>query len=618
MIIAMTPLKKFKKSFLAQAFKLVSKRDRKKIIQLAIIQSSLGLIDLVGVAAIGMLTALTVNGVQSRPPGNRVSAVLNFLHINHLGFRTQVVLLAIAALVALVGRTLLSIWFSRITLRFLSRISATISNSLVSKLLSQPLLKIQARTTSETIYALTAGVGSIILGLISVSVSLLSDISLLFVLSTGLLVLNPTIALSTMAVFGLVGYGMYWLQQNRASNLGYKFTEISIARDSRIMEVLASYRELIVRNRRKYYADEIGKQTTSLADLQAEISFLPQVNKYVVEITVIVGTFLISAVQFAVQDLTRAISTLAIFSAAAARIAPSVIRIQQSVLLMKSSISSAQPTLSLIQELNQLIPDENMSSPLDLVHSGFNSNLTVSSLCFTYPNSKRPTVNDLNLTINSGEFVAIVGPSGAGKTTLVDLILGVIEPDSGKILISDVPSTQALKNWPGAIAYVPQDVLIVRGSVLQNVSLGYPITEETEKIALQALAIADLSTFVSQLPNGLSSEMGERGVKISGGQRQRLGIARALFTNPKLLVLDEATSSLDGETESRIVEQINKLRGHTTLIVIAHRLSTVRNADKVIYMNNGKIEAIGTFEQVRSAIPDFDRQAALMGLEKRD
>lgn len=615
-MISMALLNKFKKSFLVQAFKLVRKRDRKKIIQLAIIQSSLGLIDLIGVAAIGILTALTVNGVQSRPPGDRVSAVLNLLHINHLSFRAQVVFLAVAAMVALVGRTLLSIWFSRKTLQFLSRISATISSSLVSKLLSQPLLKIQMRTTSETIYAITAGVGSIILGLISVSVSLLSDISLLIVLSTGLLVLNPPIALSTLIVFGIVGYGMYWLQQSRASRLGREFTEISIARDGRIIEVLASYRELIVRDRRKHYSDEIGTQTTSLADLQAEISFLPQINKYVVEITVIIGTFLISAVQFAIQDLSHAISTLAIFSAAAARIAPSVIRIQQSVLLMKSSTSSAAPTLTLIQELNHLVPDGNPSPPLDLEHSGFEPCLMVNSLNFTYPNSKHATIKELDFTIQCGEFVAIVGPSGAGKTTLADLILGVIEPDTGEVLISGVPSMQALKKWPGAIAYVPQDVLIVQGNVLDNVSLGYPITEENEKIAKQVLDIAELSSFVSQLPNGLRSELGERGARISGGQRQRLGIARALFTNPKLLVLDEATSSLDGETEARIADQISKLRGQTSLIVIAHRLSTVRNADKVIYMNHGKIEAIGTFNQVRSAVPDFDRQADLMGLDK--
>jgi ABC-type bacteriocin/lantibiotic exporter with double-glycine peptidase domain len=283
---------------------------------------------------------------------------------------------------------------------------------------------------------------------------------------------------------------------------------------------------------------------------------------------------------------------------------------------MKSSTSSAAPTLKLIQELNNFSPDTSPSLPLNLKHEYFSGKLSVSNLDFSYTDSERRTIQNLSFEIEAGEFVAIVGPSGAGKTTLADLILGVIEPDSGEVVISGLPSSVAIKKWPGAIAYVPQDVLIVRGSVLENVSLGYPITGESERLALQALEIAELHEFVRQLPNGLRSEMGERGAKISGGQRQRLGLARALFTNPRLLVLDEATSSLDGETEAKIAHQISSLRGQTTLIVIAHRLSTVRNADKVIYLNHGRIESIGTFNQVRDAIPDFDNQAALMGLEK--
>lgn len=608
--------KRVSKTFLAQSLGLIPRRDKRRILQLSVIQSSLGILDLAGVASIGILTALTVNGVQSRPPGDRVTRVLNFLHLDSFSFQTQVILLAILALGALVGRTLLSIWFSRKTLRFLSRIAAAISSSLISKLLSQPLLDVQKRTTSETIHAITAGVGSIILGMISVSVSLLADISLLIVLFTGLLYLNPAIALSALFIFGVIGYAMYWLQHERATRLGQDFTEISIARDGRIMEVLASYRELIVRDRRNYYSEEISRQTTSLADLQAEISFLPQVNKYVVEITVIVGTFLISAVQFAIQDLSNAIATLAVFSATSARIAPSVIRIQQAVLQMKSSTSSAAPTLALIQELNDVSPETKPSFPLDLEHRDFSGQVSVKSLNFSYSDSKKQTIRNVSFEIKAGEFVAIVGPSGAGKTTLADLVLGVIVPDSGNVEISGLPSSEAIKKWPGAISYVPQDVLIVRGNVLENVSLGYPISEGTAKQALQSLKVAELIEFVNELPHGLNSEMGERGARISGGQRQRLGLARALFTNPRLLVLDEATSSLDGETEAKIARQISNLRGETTLIVIAHRLSTVRNADKVIYMKNGLIESIGTFNEVRKAISDFDKQAALMGLEK--
>jgi ABC-type multidrug transport system fused ATPase/permease subunit len=173
---------------------------------------------------------------------------------------------------------------------------------------------------------------------------------------------------------------------------------------------------------------------------------------------------------------------------------------------------------------------------------------------------------------------------------------------------------EAIAKWPGAISYVPQDVMVVNGSIRENVALGYPLEAARDELVNSALSIASLSDFVANLPEGLDTNLGERGGKISGGQRQRIGIARALFTKPKLLVLDEATSALDGDTEESISSDIQKLKGSTTVVLIAHRLSTVRDADLVLYMDKGEIVARGTFEEVRNAVPDFDRQAKLMGL----
>jgi ABC-type multidrug transport system fused ATPase/permease subunit len=168
--------------------------------------------------------------------------------------------------------------------------------------------------------------------------------------------------------------------------------------------------------------------------------------------------------------------------------------------------------------------------------------------------------------------------------------------------------------WPGAISYVPQDVYISKGSVRDNVALGYPVELATDALVDPALEIAHLDSFVRTLPDGIDTQVGERGTKISGGQRQRLGIARAMFTKPSMLVLDEATSALDGETEANISEAIQGLKGSVTVVMIAHRLSTVRNADLVVYMESGKILATGTFDEVRNLVPDFDKQAKLMGL----
>lgn len=171
-----------------------------------------------------------------------------------------------------------------------------------------------------------------------------------------------------------------------------------------------------------------------------------------------------------------------------------------------------------------------------------------------------------------------------------------------------------MANWPGAVSYVPQDVVIAAGTVRENVALGYPLSEASDDLVAHALKVAQLESFIESLPQGVDTQVGERGTKISGGQRQRLGIARAIFTHPRLLVLDEATSSLDGETEVGISEAIRALKGSTTVVMIAHRLSTVRDAGIVVCLDRGKILATGTFEEVRTAVPDFDHQAKLMGL----
>jgi ABC-type multidrug transport system fused ATPase/permease subunit len=177
-----------------------------------------------------------------------------------------------------------------------------------------------------------------------------------------------------------------------------------------------------------------------------------------------------------------------------------------------------------------------------------------------------------------------------------------------------LPPLAAISRWPGAVSYVPQDVVICAGTIRENVAMGYPLESATDELVMSALKVSHLDTFVASLPDGVDTQVGERGTKLSGGQRQRLGIARAMFTRPHLLVLDEATSSLDGETEASISEAIHTLRGSTTVVMIAHRLSTVRDADIVVYLTDGAVVATGTFEKVRNAVPNFDHQAKLMGL----
>jgi ABC-type bacteriocin/lantibiotic exporter with double-glycine peptidase domain len=236
------------------------------------------------------------------------------------------------------------------------------------------------------------------------------------------------------------------------------------------------------------------------------------------------------------------------------------------------------------------------------------------NVSFAYPDSEANVLSNVNLNVKSGAMVAVVGPSGSGKSTLVDLLLGMYVPSDGEITISGHSPAEAVKKWPGAIGYVPQEVFLSSGSIASNISSGFDDSRELHDRIMDALGVSQLQNFVNSIPLGADTPVGERGGKLSGGQRQRVGIARAMFTKPKLLVLDEATSALDGQTESEISDAIHGLKGRVTLILIAHRLSTVMSADQIIYLEAGCIRAQGSFAEVRTAVPDFDKQAKLMGL----
>ena len=594
--------------------RVLSRTDQRKLISVAFFQVFMASLDLLGVVAIGLLGALSVTGLQSQQPSGRVGSALELMHLSDLTFEKQAILLGASSVFILVGRTILSIIFTRRILFFLSRRGAIISATLISKLLSQSLLTIQTRTTQKTLYAVTRGVELIVLSIIATAVVLVADLSLLVVMAIGLFVLDPTTAISTFLIFSLIGFLLFRFMHVRAGALGLESSRLNIASNEKIVEVFSSYRESVVRNRRNYYAREIGKLRLTLADVTAETSFMPYVSKYIIETSVILGAVLVGVIQFVLFDATHAVATLAVFLASGTRIAPAVLRVQQGSLTIRSARGQATPTLDLIEALNDVNLIEKVDDTLDTIHSGFISTIQLHNISLTYPSKVLPAVSNITLEIPAGTSVAFVGPSGAGKTTIIDILLGVLIPNEGQVLVSGVPPLVAVSKWPGAVSYVPQDVMIVAGTIRENVALGYPSNSYTDELVMYALKIAHLDQFVLGLPQGLETNVGERGAKISGGQRQRLGIARAMFTCPHLLVLDEATSSLDGETESNISEAISALRGLTTVVMIAHRLSTIKKADVVVYLAEGKIVAKGSFNEVRNLVSDFDRQATLMGL----
>jgi ABC-type multidrug transport system fused ATPase/permease subunit len=598
---------------LRSCINVFTKSDQQKILAVIFLQILLGLLDLLGVLLIGFVGALSVTGVKSGAPTNRVNDALEFFQLENLTLQEQTAFLGLLAAAILVGRTVLSVFFTRKILYFISRRSAIISGDLIKRLLQLDNLEISRRTVQETIYASTTGVVAVTLGVVGTAVSMVADASLLIVMALGLILIDPLIAVCTFMLFSIIGLILYKAMHGRAISLGMLDAELNVLSNEKISEVLLSYREAIVRSRRSFYASEISQNRFRLSNVLAELSFMPSISKYVIEGTMVVGALSVAAIQFALQSAEEAVSTLAIFIVAGMRIAPAILRFQQGVISIKSNMGAANPTLSLLSELPPYQEDASFSENFDHFKD-FEGQISISGLSFTYPGSANPALVDINLEIAPGTTCAIVGPSGSGKTTLVDLILGMFEPTSGSVTISGQQPTKLIKVHPGSIGYVPQDVSIIQGTIRQNIALGFPTVEADDARVMSALKVGQLDEFVNGLPEGLDSNVGTRGTKLSGGQRQRLGIARAMFTKPKLLVLDESTSALDAISEVKVSDALSDIPYNITKLIIAHRLSTVRHADKVVYLDNGKILAAGSFDFVRNVVPDFDVQAKLMGL----
>lgn len=600
-------------SFL-RSFKILPPTDRKKLVFITIFQVLMVALDLVGVIAIGLLVTLSVSGSESTEASGKVQFALQLLGLNGASFEMQCAVLGSAAVLLLIGRTLLSIFFTRRILYFLLRRGAQITTESLSKLLSQSLAEVKQRSSQETLFALTHGVSAIILQVIATSVIWISDFALLVVLVLALVFIDAPTALASFSLFAVISFFLHRYMHMRASQLGSLSSSLNIRSNDTILEALSAFRELTVRNRKNYYVNKVGYLRNELASSAAEMSFMPYVSKYVLETSIVVGAVLIGFIQFIFRDASQALGVIAIFLAAGSRIAPAVLRLQQGLISIRGGLGMAAPTLALLESLEKVPKGDTSVAPLLVSHEGFTSEVKIKNVSYTYPDQEIPAVKNLNLCIEPGTFVAIVGPSGSGKTTLTDLLLGVLKPDLGEIEISGLEPKMAFSKWPGAVAYVPQDVMASSSTLRQNIALGFPIFEATDELVKWAASMAQLEELLSTTDLGFDHEVGENGSRLSGGQRQRLGVARALFTKPKLLVLDEATSALDGETETKLTNGLSSLRGSTTVIVIAHRLSTIRNSDLVIYFDKGEITASGTFNEIRSKIPSFDYQAKSLGL----
>lgn len=600
---------------------LLDSRSKKILWLLVAAQVLLAFLDMLGVLLFGLVAAISASAISGEEPAF-IGDLFGRLEVNKTNEISLAVTLAVIAGILFLIKSVASFLLIRKAYRFLANRQAVISSRLASRLLSRPLLDVQRRSSQQTSYALVQGANAATIGVLGSAVIIASEIAVLSVLMLGLLAVDVLVSIFTAIFFSLVALAVYRLLGGWARRLGKELSVTEISSITAAQNAVRTYREVTVMGRRGIVVSSFEGLRWQAARVQADIQVMGQVSKYVFEIALIFGAGLLAVSQLLTRDVVAAMAVIAVFLAAATRIMPSLLRLQGGVLGVRSASGVATPTLELASEFPELVEVKILDpqlrarvfSGLGEGYPGFVPQIELSGVWLNYPGADTPAVAGTSLIVRPGESLALVGPSGAGKSTIADVILGVLEPDEGSVTLSGITPSAAAEEWPGAIAYVPQDICVVEGTIGDNVALGLPVEAIDDTLVWEALERAHLASMVQREPEGIHTVVGERGVRLSGGQRQRLGLARAFYTRPQLLILDEATSALDAETEHAVSEALSDLGDGVTLVVIAHRLATIRNCTSVAYIEGGVLLTHGTFEEVRRSQPNFDRHAELLGL----
>lgn len=593
-------------------FSLLPLNTPRKLLNFSIFQFIIVTFDILAIFLLGLLSKEGLEFIQSKKTYLEFPIVKQSL-LNNYSFEKQFALVSMLILSLFLFKTLFSIMVNKWILKYLGRQSAYASNEILRRLFESNPQYIISKKSQELLYGVTTGVDSLVLYYLGSYILLKSEIVFLIVLICSLLFIQPVVGLCALFMFGGSGLLIHRFTSSAAKKKSEDSGDASILYGQQLLDAFGVYRELFLKGSISDMTSEVKFLRERYLKLRAELMFLPTYSKYLFEFVLIVGGAFVASIQIMLSDSNTAISSLIVFLAASSRILPSVIRVQGALLSMKQSEGAGQIALRQLKEFD--LEKNSLSSSSEPEYHKHKSleYLVVDDVSFQYSKSSGPVLRNINFSARRGQIVAIVGESGAGKSTLADLILGIQEPSSGIVTIQGITPRMLTNERPGTLAYVPQNISIMDGTIIRNVTLKSQKQANRDDV-IKVLKRTSLWEEVKNMPEGIDSLVGEKGMMLSGGQRQRLGISRAIFSNPELIVFDEATSSLDPITEKAVTDSIYKSRNNVTLIVIAHRLSTVRNADIVLLLEKGQLLASGTFDEVRRISPKFDQQAKLVNL----
>ena len=530
-----------------------------------------------------------------------------------LSTKQFLIIILSAGVLMFIFKTFLSVFLSTKILNLFSFSTAKLSFLIIEMLGREPFPVRETRSRNDTTFSLTRGVEMISMNILAPFFLTLPDLFLICTLVIALLFVNTTLTLFTVVLIIFFTFMLSRFMNIRAQKYGAIYTRLNMESLKIADETQVFSKEIHVTDSHEVFEAEFKKSRDQLSKILSKIHFLPYVSKYAMEAVSIMLLSGVALLQLSTIQNGNFYQSI-IFLAALTRITPALMRIQQSVLSVRSHIGLAEETGRILLEAKMT----NLESEFHEVENSnpdVDSDIKIINVSYAYPNSEKYAVNNINLTIPKGSISAIVGPSGSGKTTLVNLLLGLIRPTDGQVRIMGDDPDIAIMNTPGIIGYVPQVTILRNDTVRANVNMKFEKGDSTDPEIFIALNKANLRVVIDKMPGGLDTKLGTDGIQLSGGELQRLGIARALYCRPKILVLDEATSSLDGDSEKLISELLLELSKETTIIFVAHRLSSLRIADQVILMEAGAVSDCGTLEKVLQRNMRFQALAASMGLE---
>ena len=585
-----------KPTIFQQVWRILSRQERRGlgwIFVLMIVGSvletlSLGLV----VPVVGLLT--------------RPNYIQNFPRINELlGYPTEhqfVIGMMFALVVVYIAKSFFLIWSAWVQRGYSASVTTRIGRQLFRSYLYQPYA-FHLQRNSAVLIRNSQNSGLVMTGIIDPILVISSDILVTAGLLVLLIKLEPIGSIATISIFGLTSWIFRKFTNSRIKTWG----EIQNFHKRMLLQHLqqgfGGVKDVKILGTEEYFASQYGENLLKNSEVVRRFSIAQTLPRFGLEILTIIGlAVLVSTMVLLDSELPEILPVLGLFGAAAFRLLPAVNRLIsnfQIINVSRPQVNEVFEDLDLPDQLNHKNSDR----------STLTSAISIVDISFSYAESLKNVVSGVSVKIGRGEAVGLIGSSGSGKSTLVDILLGLLEPNSGKVLVDGSDIHDDLRGWQDQIGYVPQSIFLTDDTLRRNVAFGLPKDKIDDDAVRSAIRSAQLEEFVASLPDGMETVVGERGVRLSGGQRQRIGIARALYNNPDVLVLDEATSSLDTETEHGVMQAVQALQGDKTVIIVAHRLSTVEYCDRLYRLENAQIVDEGTFSEVTSRTKDLPRDA---------